>query len=125
MLFVQTLIKQESVILQILTDSGLNASLFFMAKEFAKQLFCLFITVAKRWKNLMKRWQNTGVELHTHGNRGKGNNTKLAPNSVTDIAKFINNLAYWPYLQSFWRYSASKNGLTLKSVFGVRSIDHV
>jgi len=38
-----------------------------------------------------------------------------------------------PYLQPFWRYSASKNGLTLKSGFGVGqghsewrgSIDHV
>ena len=38
-----------------------------------------------------------------------------------------------PYLQPFWRYSASKNGLTLKSGFGVLqghwkwrgSIDHV
>ena len=27
----------------------------------------------------------------------------------------------WPYLQSFWRYSASKNGLTLKTGLGHRN----
>ena len=47
----------------------------------------------KRWKNLMKRWQNTGVELHSHGNRSKGNKSQLTPNDVTDIVKFVDNLA--------------------------------
>jgi hypothetical protein len=47
----------------------------------------------KRWKNLMKRWQNSGVELHTHGNRGKGNKNQLMAKDVTDIVTFIDNLA--------------------------------
>ena len=47
----------------------------------------------KRWKNLMKRWQNTGVELHTHGNRGNGNKSPLTRNDITDMVKFVDNLA--------------------------------
>ena len=47
----------------------------------------------KRWKNLMKRWQNSGVELHTHGNRGKANKKQLTAKDVTDIVMFIDNLA--------------------------------
>ena len=31
----------------------------------------------------------------------------------------ITSGSLWPYLQPFWRYSASKNGLTLKPGFGV------
>ena len=46
---------------------------------------------------------------------------------------FVFHSNLWPYLQPFWRYSASNNGLTLKCEFGFvqghwkwrRSIDHV
>jgi hypothetical protein len=41
----------------------------------------------------MKRWQATGIELHTHGNRGKQNRNQLTAKDVTDIVTFIDNLA--------------------------------
>lgn len=49
----------------------------------------------KRWKNLMKRWHNTGVEIHTHGNCGKGSNgrSQLTAADITGIVTFIDNFA--------------------------------
>lgn len=47
----------------------------------------------KRWKNLMKRWQSTGIELHCHGNKGRGNKTQLEAKDVIDVVKFIDNFA--------------------------------
>ena len=42
----------------------------------------------KRWKNLLKRWQNTGTELGTNGNHSKANSKQFTPNDITDIVKF-------------------------------------
>jgi len=66
----------------------------FHGERVCKTTFLFIHNIGKkRWKNLMKRWQSTGVELHVHGNRGKSSKTQLTPNDISDIVQFIDNLA--------------------------------